>query len=124
MTVFILSLLAVISIVLIARYYGSSELATNLLLTFAFSVFVGLSIRYYTRDNISSVSKNVITENVMTVDSTSMQMVLPALEPVNTQSSVGQTENHDVVTFVQLPNKLTYNSFWNLLRKPILFDSS
>lgn len=53
MTTFIVSMLVIIGIVAIARYYGSSSMASNLLLTLAFSVVVGLGIQFATKGNHS-----------------------------------------------------------------------
>lgn len=121
---FILSLLAIVGIVMFCRYHRSSNLASNLMLTFAFSVFVGLGIKYYLKDNVSKDKKTVLTENVSTVNANPMQMVAPALETGNTQSSVGQDEHYTVNPLVSLPNKLIYNSFWKIINPPILFDTS
>ena len=45
MTTFIVSMLVIIGIVAIARYYGSSSMASNLLLTLAFSVVVAFKLQ-------------------------------------------------------------------------------
>lgn len=46
--------LTIVIILLIARYYGSPKLASNLLLTLAISVMVGFGINYLTKDSKKS----------------------------------------------------------------------
>ena len=125
MTTFCVAMLVVACIVLIARYHKSVNLASNLLLTLAFSVAVGLGIQFSTK-NYSKVKKEVTTEKfVNTTDSASMQSVA-ALEPAMfSQSGVaGKTQNWLVKTSLE-KDKPTNKPLHSLkIGPPAILDSS
>lgn len=100
MTTFIVSMLVIISIIAIARYYGDSSMASNLLLTLAFSVVVGLGIQFLTKEKISKKKKNAKIEknSSMIVNPASTQAVCIALEPVQTCQSGFVSQMQDITT--------------------------
>lgn len=73
MTTFVIAMLVIACIVLVGRYYGSSSLASNLLLTLAFSVVVGLGIRFVTNKPV--VKKETKIEKFVTTNPVSTQSV-------------------------------------------------
>lgn len=96
MTTFFLAMLAITIIVMVARYNGSANLASNLLLTLAFSVAVGLGIQFVTQK--SDTNKNTKVENV-----TTNSMATPfvsALEPdtVCPSGMLSKPTNYVIVT--------------------------
>lgn len=99
MTTFIVSMLVIISIIAIARYYGDSSMASNLLLTLAFSVVVGLGIQFLTIRKIKQKKENAKIENSsMIVNPASTQAVCIALEPVQTCQSGFVSQMQDITT--------------------------
>lgn len=62
-------------ILIIARYYGSSSLAGNLLMTLAFSIAVGLGIRSYVDYNKSNNTDIALEKATITNYSNSMPLV-------------------------------------------------
>lgn len=115
MTTFIVSMLVIISIIAIARYYGDSSMASNLLLTLAFSVVVGLGIQFLTKEKLSKKGKMLRLKNSsMIVNPASTQAVCIALEPVQTCQSGFVSQMQDITTkekeFPQIQNnKFVYN---------------
>lgn len=90
-----LAMLTIAIIFAVARYYGSSSLAINLLLTLAFSVVVGLGIQFATKK--SEAKKITKVEQLATTNSSSM-LPVSALEPDTCQSGVtGKMNNYNVV---------------------------
>lgn len=101
MTTFIVSMLVIISIVAIARYYGSSSMASNLLLTLAFSVVVGLGIQFATKNN-SSKKEDIKIENSIAVNNpASTQSVCTVLEPVQMRHSGSVSQMQDYKTVIK-----------------------
>lgn len=98
MTTFIVSMLVIISIIAIARYYGDSSMASNLLLTLAFSVVVGLGIQFLTKENLSKKENTKIENSSMIVNPASTQAVCIALEPVQTCQSGFVSQMQDITT--------------------------
>lgn len=124
MTTLFVAMLVVACIVLVARYYKSVNLASNLLLTLAFSVAVGLGIQFLTKD-YSKVKKEVTIEKLTnTIDSESMQSVA-ALEPVTFGRSgvAGKTWDQLVTTSIG-DNKLTNTTPLVEGPFPAILDSS
>jgi hypothetical protein len=99
MTTFIVSMLVIIGIVAIARYYGSSSMASNLLLTLAFSVVVGLGIQFATKGNHSKKESTKIENSIALSNPVSTQSVCTVLEPVKTSHSgaVSQVQDYETV---------------------------
>lgn len=98
MTTFIVSMLVIISIIAIARYYGDSSMASNLLLTLAFSVVVGLGIQFLTKEKLSKKENAKIENSSMIVNPASTQAVCIALEPVQTCQSGFVSQMQDITT--------------------------
>lgn len=108
MTTFVLAMLTIIAIVLIGRYYGSATLASNLLLTLAFSVVVGLGIQF-TMNKKHSKKEIKIERTINNPISMSTQSVA-VLEPdtIACSGAVSQTQNWIVKSIFkgQQPNPL------------------
>lgn len=114
MTTFIVSMLVIIGIVAIARYYGDSSMASNLLLTLAFSVVVGLGIQFLTKKENLKKEDAKIKNSSMIVNPASTQAVCIALEPVQTCQSGFVSQMQDITTkekeFPQIQNnKFVYD---------------
>lgn len=96
MTTFIVSMLVIACIVLVARYYGSSSMASNLLLTLAFSVVVGLGIQFATKGNKSNKKIIKIENSMVVANPASTQAMCVTLEPthIDQTGSVGQVQDY------------------------------
>lgn len=96
MTTFIVSMLVIAGIVLIARYYGSASMASDLLLTLAFSVVVGLGIQFATKENKSNKKITKIENSTIVTNPTSTQAMCVTLEPthIDQTGSVGQVQDY------------------------------
>lgn len=96
MTTFIVSMLVIACIVLVARYYGSSSMASNLLLTLAFSVVVGLGIQFATKGNNSNKKITKIEKSMVVANPASTQTMCVTLEPthIDQTGSVGQVQDY------------------------------
>nr|DAH77717.1 MAG TPA: hypothetical protein [Caudoviricetes sp.] len=109
MTTFIVSMLVIVCIVAIARYYGSSSMASNLLLTLAFSVVVGLGIQFATKGNSSKKENTKIENSIAVSNPASTQSVCTVLEPVQIchSGAVSQIQDYKTVIkeFPQLSSK-------------------
>lgn len=109
MTTFIVSMLVIVCIVAIARYYGSSSMASNLLLTLAFSVVVGLGIQFATKGNSSKKENTKIENSIAVSNPASTQSICTMLEPVQIRHSgaVSQIQDYKTVIkeFPQLSSK-------------------
>lgn len=101
-------MLTIITIVMIARYYGSANLACNLLLTLAFSVAVGLGIQFATQKG--KVNKETKVENVTT--NSMATAFVSALEP-DTVSFPGMLSNPKNYVLVTDTTKGTRNPIVN-----------
>lgn len=113
MTTFIVSMLVIVCIVAIARYYGSSSMASNLLLTLAFSVVVGLGIQFATKDKPGKKENTKIENSIAVSNPASTQSVCAVLEPVQMRHSGAVSQVQDYKTVVkELPRlsskKLAY----------------
>ena len=123
-------------ILIIARYYGSSSLAGNLLMTLAFSIAVGLGIRTYINYTTNTYeyynkinSKNVKLEKAtVTNNSTSMPLVsILQIDTIGFKVSGKKKNNYvtvdDSLKGIQQLNPIT-NPLCEFYGIPICIDSS
>lgn len=118
----------VCAIIVIARYYGSSSLAGNLLMTLAFSIAVGLGVRAYTNYNdVDSknvkIEKATVTNNLTSMPLVSILQIDTVGFKVSGKKKVNYVAVDDSLKEIQQLNPII-NLLGDLHGIPIFVDSS
>lgn len=96
----------VVAIILIARYFGSPKLGSNLLLTLAFSVVVGLGTKFvksFDFDKQSTKKESITMMNQQSMQTSNVATFVTTTEDFQ-NGSAGQTNNWFIINGEELRN--------------------
>lgn len=116
----------VIAIILIARYFGSPKLGSNLLLTLAFSVVIGLGTKFvksYDFDKQSTKKESITMINQPSIQ-TSDAVTFVTTAKDSQIGSVGQTSNWFIINGEGLYNSENLLTYISALSPPEIVNDS
>lgn len=126
MATFSIYAILVVAIILIARYFGSPKLGSNLLLTLAFSVAVGLSTKFvksFDFDKQNTKKESITMMNQQPMQSSSVATFVTTPEDFR-EGTVGQAKNWFIINGEGLQNNSENITLANVRVPPEIVNDS